>query len=92
MKMSTNYDGNMLAGPLSEVFTIEVTAARARCGGCGRSSVVADLVVYGPDPGLVARCPGCEDVMLRLVRGHGHVWLDLSGTSALHVESPDDQQ
>ena len=32
------YDGNALAGPLSEVFALEVTAAVARCRGCGRSS------------------------------------------------------
>jgi hypothetical protein len=77
------YDGNALAGPLSEVFALEVTAAVARCGGCGRISPVAALVVYGPDPGLVGRCPGCSDVLLRLVRTPDEVWLDLSGISAL---------
>ena len=77
------YDGNALAGPLSEVFALEVTAAVARCGGCGRTSPVAALVVYGPDPGLVGRCPGCSDVLLRLVRTPSEVWLDLSGISAL---------
>ena len=30
------YDGNALAGPLSEVFAVEVTAAVAQCRGCGR--------------------------------------------------------
>ena len=77
------YDGNALAGPLSEVFAVEVTAAVARCRGCGRSSAVAELAVYGPDPGLVGRCPGCDDVLLRVVRTPGEVWLDLGGISAL---------
>ena len=30
------YDGNVLAGPLAEVFAVEVTTAVARCRGCGR--------------------------------------------------------
>ena len=77
------YDGNALAGPLSEVFALEATAAVARCRGCGRSSTVSALVVYGPDPGMVGRYPGCSDVLLRLVRTQDEVWLDLSGISAL---------
>ena len=83
--MDATYDGNTLAGPLSEVFTAEVTTAVARCGGCGAETVVAELAVYGPEPGLVARCPGCTDVLLRLVRTRDSVWLDLSGTAALRV-------
>jgi hypothetical protein len=50
--------------------------------------VVAELAVYGPDPGLVARCPGCTDVLLRLVRTPDAVFLDLSGTAVLRL-APD---
>lgn len=82
------YDGNALAGPLSEVFSGEVTTAIARCRGCGLSSPVAALVVYGPDPGLVGRCPGCSDVVLRLVRTPDEAWLDLGGMSALRFALP----
>jgi hypothetical protein len=82
------YDGNALAGPLSEVFAVEVTTAVARCRGCGRSSAVAELAVYGPEPGLVGRCPGCADVLMRVVRRPGEVWLDLGGISALRFEVP----
>jgi hypothetical protein len=80
-----SYDGNALAGPLSEVFLPEVTAAVARCGGCGAEVEVARLVVHGPEPGLTGRCPGCSDVMLRLVRTPDAVWLSLSGTASLRV-------
>ncbi len=83
--MESTYDGNVLAGPLSEVFAADVTVAIARCRGCGRSSAVAELVVYGPDPGLVARCPGCEDILLRLVRTPDSVWVDLGGMSSLRL-------
>ena len=83
--MDATYDGNALAGPLSEVFAPEVTAGVARCRSCGRSSVVAELAVYGPDPGFVARCPGCGEAMLRLARTSDAVWLDLSGMSLLRL-------
>jgi Family of unknown function (DUF6510) len=79
------YDGNILAGPLSEIFAVEVTSALARCAGCGRSSAVAELAVFGPAPGLVARCPGCSDVMLRLVQTPDSTWLDLRGTGVLRL-------
>jgi hypothetical protein len=79
------YDGNTLAGPLSEVFAVELTTAVARCRGCGTSSQLATFRVYGPDPGLVGRCPHCENVLLRLVRTPDSVWLDLSGVSVLRV-------
>ena len=84
--MST-WDGNTLAGPLSEVFTAEMTAATARCRGCGHTGAVAELKVYGPDPGFVARCPGCADVLMRIVRTTRDVWIDLGGVSALRVSA-----
>jgi hypothetical protein len=88
---SAVYDGNLLAGPLAELFTPEVTAARAQCRGCGLISAVAELVVYGPQPGLVARCPGCSDVLVRLVRAATDAWLDLSGMSVLRLHVPNAQ-
>ena len=50
MTMESTYDGNVLAGPLSEVFAADVTSAIARCRGCGRSSVVADARCLRPRP------------------------------------------
>lgn len=81
------HDGNLLAGALTEVFAIEVTTAVARCAGCGRESAVAELAVYGPAPGVVARCPGCSDVLLRLVTTPRGVWLDLGGMRSLQLPS-----
>jgi hypothetical protein len=78
-------DGNALAGPLREIFAMDVTVATGRCAGCGLESPVAMLRVYGPAPGLVARCPSCEDVVLRLVRGPDAAWLDLRGTVHLRI-------
>lgn len=83
-------DGNVLAGPLAEVFAVDMTAADGRCAGCGMTGPVAGLRVYGSEdgPGLVARCPGCESVMLRYVRGPQSAWLDLRGVVSLRVPIP----
>jgi len=85
----TSYlDGNALAGPLSEIFAIDVTAAARRCAACGLTGPVAGLRLYVRAPGLVARCPGCDAVMLRLVRGPASCWLDLRGTACLQIPVP----
>jgi hypothetical protein len=81
-------DGNAMAGDLREVFAVDVTTAVATCGGCGEPSVVARLRVWGSAPGLVARCPSCDDVVLRLVRGPERAWLDLRGAVSLQLAMP----
>src|SRR5918998_651436 len=59
-------DGNALAGPLREIFAVDVTTAITTCTGCGMSGPVATLRLWPHAPGLVARCSRCEDVVLRL--------------------------
>ena len=81
----TELDGNALAGPLREVFAVELTAARGTCAGCGRSGPLAEARVYARAPGLVARCPGCAAVLLRLVAGPDRTWLDLRGLAVIEV-------
>nr|WP_055504204.1 DUF6510 family protein [Nonomuraea pusilla] len=87
--MSADYlDGNALAGPFAEIFAADVTVAVGRCASCGLTGPVAGLRVYAQAPGLVARCPGCEEVVLRLVRGPDAAWLDLRGTISLRIPLP----
>jgi hypothetical protein len=86
--MTEPLDGNALAGALREIFAVDVTAAVATCGGCGRAGAVATLRLWSRAPGLVARCPGCDDVVLRVVRGPDRAWLDLRGTVSLQVPLP----
>ncbi|WNO71717.1 DUF6510 family protein [Streptomyces sp. AM8-1-1] len=85
----TYRDGNALAGPLSEIFAVDVTAAVSRCAHCTRTGPLGGLHVYDRGPGRVARCPGCGEVMMRMVRGRGEVWLDMSGTAALAIPMDD---
>jgi hypothetical protein len=88
--MSEHLDGNDMAGALSEIFAVDVSAATAPCASCRRVNVVAELRVYGGPsaPGLVARCRGCDEVVLRLVCGPSAAWLDLRGTTALRIPLP----
>ncbi|TDE22734.1 DUF6510 family protein [Actinomadura sp. 6K520] len=81
-------DGNALAGPLSEIFTPDVTTAEARCAGCARTGPVATLRLYHHAPGLVARCPACEEILLRMVRTPEAAWLDMRGITALRIPLP----
>ena len=84
--MSAPLDGNMLAGPLREVFTVDVTTARAECVGCGQVSALGQVMVYADGPGSVGRCPGCDSVVVRLVRGADRAWLDLRGVVCLELD------
>jgi Family of unknown function (DUF6510) len=77
-------DGNAAAGLLADVFTLEATAARITCAGCGAEGAVATAHVYGAGgPGVVVRCPGCEGVLMRFARVRGEVHADLRGVGAL---------
>jgi hypothetical protein len=82
-------DGNVLAGPLADIFAVDVTSAIGRCANCGMVGPMGALHVYGPEPGLVARCPSCEEVVLRLVRGPDTAWLDMRGMVSLRVNVPE---
>jgi ribosomal protein S27E len=83
-------DGNALAGPLQDLIGPDVTAAVGRCGNCGRTGPMAEVRVFDHAPGVVARCPTCEQVLLRLVRGGGRAWLDLRGLTYLQLAVADE--
>jgi hypothetical protein len=82
-------DGNALAGPLQDILRVEVTTAVGRCSGCGRTGPMAEVRVFDHAPGVVARCPACDQVLLRLVPGPGSTWLDLRGLTFLQLPVPD---
>jgi uncharacterized protein DUF6510 len=82
-------DGNALAGPLQDLFRVDLTTAIGRCTGCGRTAAMAEVRVFDHAPGVVARCPVCDQVLLRLVRDRGRAWLDLRGLSCLQLAVPD---
>ena len=76
-------DGNVLAGPLVELFGRDMTTATGRCSSCGDVSVLARALVYPDAPGFTVRCRICADVLFTLVQGDGKLWLDLRGLTGL---------
>ncbi|MGR6319177.1 DUF6510 family protein [Micromonospora soli] len=84
-------DGNMLDGPLRELFAVDLSAATGRCDNCGMTGPMAGMHVFSHAPGLIGRCPACSEVMLRLVRAPDRAWLDLRGATFLEVPMPFDQ-
>ncbi len=80
-------DGNAIAGAMRDVFSFDITMARATCGGCGAVDHVGALPTYMDAPGLVLRCPHCDAVQLRLVHAESRFWLDLSGVAVLEFRS-----
>jgi predicted RNA-binding Zn-ribbon protein involved in translation (DUF1610 family) len=84
----SHMDGNMLGGALGELFTMDMTMAVGQCTSCGTAATIAQIMVYADAPGLVARCPTCGAVMLRLARGPDRAWLDLRGVTYLQLPVP----
>jgi hypothetical protein len=81
-------DGNALAGPLREIFAVELTAAVGTCAHCRARGPLAEAMVYTQAPGDVARCARCGEVVLRLVRGPERIWLDLHGLLNVEIRLP----
>ena len=81
-------DGNVLAGRLGEVFSVDITSAAVLCVGCGRQQCGAELVLYETGMGSTARCRGCGAVVLRATVIRDEVVLDLRGTRTLRVSLP----
>jgi Family of unknown function (DUF6510) len=83
-------DGNALAGPLNDLFRVDLTSAVGRCSMCAHTAPMAEARVFDHAPGVVARCPSCDQVLLRLVRGSGRAWLDLRGLTYLQLAVPEE--
>lgn len=81
-------DGNAAAGPLAELFGIDLAAAVVICDGCGRQGPLAANELYADAPALVLRCPGCTAVVLRYAASGGRLRLDMRGTRLLTVTLP----
>ena len=78
-------DGNAAGGMFGELFALDITGAWAKCAGCGAAEIVGALQVYAHGMGMVARCPHCKGVVMRMSRTPTHVWLDASGATSIAV-------
>jgi hypothetical protein len=78
-------DGNAVAGLLAEVFGHEMTLAESQCEGCGAEHMMGELHAYVHAPGVVLRCPDCDQVALRIVASERYYWVDARGVAHLRV-------
>ncbi len=81
----SHLDGNVLAGPLMEVFRADMTMAAGTCAGCGDTSALAQAMVYVDAPAWIVRCHVCDAVLLTVAHIDGAVRFDLRGITALDV-------
>ncbi len=78
-------DGNAVAGRLLELFGADMTANDAECAHCGSTHMMGEMIAFTHAPGIVLRCPGCGDIMLRVVETPKGVYLDVRGSALIHV-------
>jgi hypothetical protein len=81
--MPAHVDGNALAGPLSEMFSVDVTCAVGTCAGCGDTTVLARALVFTDPMGFVVRCCQCDSVLMTVVAAPDHAMVELCGLSRL---------
>jgi hypothetical protein len=80
-------DGNAAAGELSKIFAIDVTGAESQCANCGAKRRFAETHLYVQAPGLVARCPVCQYILLRLANVRGRIFLDMRGMTYFSLDT-----
>jgi hypothetical protein len=79
-------DGNAVAGMLHEIFSFEMTTSLAECVHCGRQGQLGTLLAFTQAPGVILRCPTCEQVVLRIVQTSQAIYLDARGTTFIRLE------
>ncbi len=78
-------DANAAAGLLQEIFGVEMTAAPTECAHCGHIGEVGTLLAFTQGPGIVLRCSGCKQIVLRVVQTPEFYYLDARGTVYLRL-------
>ncbi len=78
-------DGNAVAGRLYDVFGVEMTASPTACAHCGWVGAMGALWAFTQAPGVVLRCPACEQVILRMVETAEVIYLDARGATYLRL-------
>jgi hypothetical protein len=79
-------DGNAVAGLLHDVFALEMTTSPTKCAHCGAVGELGTLLAFTQAPGVVLRCPTCEQVIVRIVETTDAIYLDARGAAYLRLE------
>ncbi len=86
MNFELMLDGNAAGGMLYDIFATEMTAEPTECVSCGQVNEIGALLAFMQAPGTVLRCPGCDNVILRMVMTPEAIYLDARGTAYLRLE------
>ena len=78
-------DGNVLAGPTSDLFLFEPTTTQGQCLSCSDVATLAQAMVYGAPMGYVARCRHCDSVLIVITERVGHKTLNMQGLRLMLV-------
>jgi hypothetical protein len=78
-------DGNAAAGLLGDVFAGDATMIVDSCAACGTRTVQAEVLVYLDAPGTVLRCPGCDAVLMRVVRMPDRILVDFPALARVEL-------
>ena len=78
-------DANATAGFLYEIFGTEMTASPTECAHGGSEGEIGTLLAFTHGPGIVLRCSGCENVVIRIVQTPEAIYLDARGAVYLRL-------
>jgi hypothetical protein len=85
MNTALMVDGNAVAGELQQIFGRDMTTTVARCAGCSRDAEMGALMAFTHAPGIVLRCPTCQNAIARIVQTPTAIYLDARGAAFLRM-------
>ena len=78
-------DANAAAGLLQEIFGTDMTAAPTECANCGAEGEMGTLLAFTQAPGVVLRCPSCEQIIVRITQTPNAFYIDARGAVYLRL-------
>jgi hypothetical protein len=85
MNTALMVDGNAVAGQLEQIFGRDMTTAIARCAGCAHDAQMGALMAFTRGPGIVLRCPACQNAIARIVETPAATYLEARGAAYLRL-------
>ena len=85
MNTALMVDGNAVAGQLEQIFGRDMTMTVARCAGCARDAEMGALLAFIRGPGVVLRCPACQNSIARIVETPTAIYLEARGAAYLRM-------
>ncbi len=78
-------DANAVAGLLTEIFGMDMTAEPTECAHCGNQAEIGTLLAFLQGPGVVLRCSACSQIVLRIIQTPDAILLDARGAVYLKL-------